>query len=33
MDLDEIIKYVIWIIFFAVALVGIYSLLRRFGVL
>jgi len=33
MDLEEFIKYVLWIIFFAVALFGIYFLLKRLGVL
>lgn len=33
MNLDEILKYAIWIIFFGLALVGIYFLLKRAGVL
>ena len=33
MDLEEFIKYVLWIIFFAVALLGIYLLLKRLGVM
>jgi hypothetical protein len=33
MDLDEIMKYVIWIIFFAVVLVGLYLLLKRLGIM
>jgi len=31
MDLEEFIKYVIWIIFFAAALFGVYFLLKRLG--
>ena len=33
MDLEEFIKYVIWIIFFAVALLGVYFLLKKLGVM
>lgn len=33
MDLDEMLKYAVWIIFFAVALTGIYLLLKRVGAL
>ncbi|GIU68524.1 MAG: hypothetical protein KatS3mg001_374 [Candidatus Pacearchaeota archaeon] len=33
MDLDEIIKYVIWIIFFLFALTGVYTLLKRLGII
>jgi hypothetical protein len=33
MDLEEFIKYALWIIFFAVALLGVYFLLRRFGIM
>lgn len=32
MDLEEFIKYVVWVIFFAVALIGVYFLLKRLGV-
>jgi len=31
MSLDEIIKQLIWIIFFAVALTGIYFMLKKLG--
>jgi len=33
MNIDEFLKYLIWIVFFAVALAGIYFLLKRLGVL
>lgn len=33
MNLDELIKYLIWIVFFAIALFGIYFLLKRIGIL
>jgi hypothetical protein len=33
MDLENLIKYLIWIIFFGVALTGIYFLLRNLGVI
>jgi len=33
MDLENLIKYLIWIIFFGVALAGIYFLLRNLGVI
>jgi len=33
MDLEEFMKYAIWIVFFAAALAGIYFLLKRFGVM
>jgi len=33
MDLENLIKYLIWIIFFGVALAGIYFLLRKLGVI
>jgi hypothetical protein len=33
MDLENLIKYLIWIIFFGVALVGLYFLLRNLGVI
>jgi hypothetical protein len=32
MDIDEIIKYLIWVVFFGIALVGIYVLLKKLGV-
>jgi hypothetical protein len=33
MDLENLIKYLIWIIFFGVALAGIYFLLKNLGVI
>jgi len=33
MNLDQLIKYLIWIVFFALALAGIYIMLRRVGIL
>jgi hypothetical protein len=33
MNLDEVIKYLIWIVFFGVALAGIYFMLKRLGVM
>jgi hypothetical protein len=33
MDLDELVKYLIWIVFFALAVTGIYFLLKRVGVM
>jgi hypothetical protein len=33
MDLENLIKYLTWIIFFGVALAGIYLLLRNLGVI
>ena len=33
MNLDELIKYIIWIVFFALALGGLYFLLKRVGVM
>jgi hypothetical protein len=32
MNLDELLKYAVWIIFFGIALVGVYFLLRRIGI-
>jgi len=32
MNLDEIIKYLIWVVFFGIALVGVYALLKKLGV-
>jgi len=32
MNLDEFLKYAVWIVFFGIALVGIYFLLRRLGI-
>jgi len=32
MNLENLIKYLIWIIFFGVALAGVYFLLRKLGV-
>ncbi|VVB82099.1 Uncharacterised protein [uncultured archaeon] len=33
MDLDEIIKYLIWIAVFSVILAGLYFLLQKMGIL
>lgn len=33
MNMDEIIKYLIWIIFFALAFSGIYFALKKFGMI
>ena len=33
MELDEMIKYLAWIIFFGLALLGGYDLLKKFGVM
>jgi len=33
MNQDEFIKYVIWVVLFMIALVGIYFLMRRLGAL
>lgn len=33
MELDEMMKYAIWIAFFIIALAGIYFMLRKFGIL
>lgn len=33
MDLDDLIKYITWIVFFAIALVGLYFLLKKLGVM
>ena len=33
MNLNELIKYIIWIVFFALALAGLYLVLRKIGVL
>lgn len=33
MNLDELIKYIIWIVIFGIALVGLYVLFGRLGVL
>lgn len=33
MNLDNMIKYLIWVAFFALALIGIYFLLKRLGVM
>jgi hypothetical protein len=33
MNIDEMIKYLIWIIFFGVALTGLFFMLKRTGVL
>lgn len=33
MDLDTLIKYLIWIAFFAIALTALYFVLKKIGVL
>jgi hypothetical protein len=33
MNLDEMIKYIIWIAFFILALAGLYFILKRIGIL
>jgi len=32
MNLDELIKYIIWIVFFGIALFGVYTVLKNIGV-
>ncbi len=32
MNLDVLMKYLIWIVFFGIALVGIYFLFKRLGI-
>jgi len=33
MNLENLIKYLIWIIFFGVALMGVYFLLKKMGIM
>ncbi len=33
MDLDEMIKYLIWVVFFMLAVAGLYFMLKKIGVL
>jgi len=33
MNFDDLIKYLIWIVFFSVALAGLYFMLKRFGLI
>ncbi len=33
MELDEMMKYAIWIFFFIIALAGIYFMLKKFGII
>ena len=33
MNLDEMIKYIIWIVIFVIALLGLYSLFKGLGVI
>lgn len=33
MNLDDMVKYLVWIVFFGIALFGIYKLLTRLGVI
>jgi len=32
MNLDEFIKYLVWVVFFGIAIFGVYTLLGRIGV-
>ena len=31
MNTDDLIKYIIWIVFFGIALAGVYIMAKRFG--
>tara|TARA_Y100000310_G_scaffold99044_1_gene96816 strand:+ start:640 stop:741 length:102 start_codon:yes stop_codon:yes gene_type:complete len=33
MNLDNLIKYLMWIIFFGIALTGLYFMLKQFGLI
>ena len=33
MDLDTLVKYLIWIVFFGVVLAGIYFMMKKLGIL
>jgi hypothetical protein len=33
MNLDSLLKYLVWIVFFGVTLVGLYFMLRELGVM
>lgn len=33
MNFDELIKYIIWIVIFVIALLGLYSLFKSLGVI
>jgi len=33
MNLDSLLKYLIWIVFFGIALAGLYFMLRKIGVM
>lgn len=33
MNFDEMVKYLIWIVFFALAFAGVYLLLKKLGVI
>lgn len=33
MNLDNLIKYLVWIVFFSMVLIGMYLFLRRLGIL
>ncbi len=33
MNLDDIIKYLIWVVFFALALAGVFFALKKLGVI
>jgi len=33
MNIDDLIKYIIWIVFFAIAMVALYFILKKIGVI
>lgn len=33
MEIEEAFKYIIWIVFFGIVLAGLYSLLKKLGIL
>jgi len=33
MNLDDLIKYIIWIIFFEIAIIALYFILKKIGVI
>jgi len=33
MSFDDLIKYIVWIVFFLIALAGLYSMLKKIGIL
>ncbi len=32
MDLDVLIKYLMWVVFFVIAFAGLYFMLKKFGI-